>query len=158
MAAGIRSDTIGGMKTKPDIRDGAISGRTASDRARSVPNRTRKASSGSSSSDVYDRTIAATLRAARARAGLTLRELALRAGTSHSALVAYEQGRKSPSVATFLRIIDACGFATDFELSPRIRERDGLARGRELEEVLNLAAQFPARHAKTMRYPKFGRR
>ena len=107
---------------------------------------------------IYESAVADTLRAARARAGLSLRELALRAGTSHSALVAYEQGRKSPTVGTFLRIIDACGFATDFELSRRIRERDGLARGRELEDVLKLAAQFPARHAATMRYPKFGRR
>jgi transcriptional regulator with XRE-family HTH domain len=107
---------------------------------------------------IYKSAVADTLRAARARAGLSLRELALRADTSHSALVAYEQGRKSPTVATFLRIIDACGFATDFELSRRIRERDGLARGRELEDVLKLAAQFPARHAASMRYPKFGRR
>ena len=59
---------------------------------------------------------------------------------------------------TFLRILEACGFATDFELSPRIRERDGMDRGRELEAVLELAAQFPARHARTMRYPLFGRR
>ena len=106
----------------------------------------------------YDDAVAATLRAARARAGLTLRELAARAATSHSALAAYEQRRKSPTVATFMRIIDACGFATDFELSLRVRERDGLPRGRELEDALNLAAQFPARHAETMRYPKFGRR
>jgi len=106
----------------------------------------------------YDTQVARTLRAARARAGLSLRALAARAGTSHSTLAAYEQGRKSPTVPTFLRILDACGFATDFELSLRIRERDGIARGDELETVLNLAAQFPARHAKTMRYPKFGRR
>ncbi len=98
-----------------------------------------------------------TLRLARLKAGLSLRELAARARTSHSALVAYEQGRKAPSVPTFLRILAACGFATDFELSPRIRERDGIDRGRELEAVLELATQFPARHAKTMRYPKFGR-
>ncbi|HEY6598375.1 MAG TPA: helix-turn-helix transcriptional regulator [Pseudomonadales bacterium] len=98
-----------------------------------------------------------TLRLARLKAGLSLRELAARARTSHSALVAYEQGRKAPSVPTFLRILAACGFATDFELSTRIRERDGIDRGRELEDVLELAAQFPARHAKTMRYPKFGR-
>jgi transcriptional regulator with XRE-family HTH domain len=108
--------------------------------------------------NVHDVTVAATLRSARARAGLSLRELAVRAGTSHSTLAAYEQGRKSPSVATFLRIIDACGFATEFELTRRVRERDGLARGRELEDVLDLAARFPARHARTMRYPKFGRR
>ena len=97
-----------------------------------------------------------TLRLARNRAGLSLRDLAKRAGTSHSALAAYEQGHKAPSVLTFLRILEACGFATDFQLSQRIREREGLDRGRELEEVLNLAAQFPSRHTKTLRYPKFG--
>ena len=101
--------------------------------------------------------VARTLRLGRSRAGLSLREVARRAGTSHSTLVAYEQGRKAPSAATFLRILDACGFATDFQLSPRVREHDGLARGRELEAVLDLAAQFPARHTKAMRYPKFGR-
>jgi transcriptional regulator with XRE-family HTH domain len=100
--------------------------------------------------------VALTLRLGRSRAGLSLREVARRAGTSHATLIAYEQGRKAPSVATFLRILAACGFATDFQLSPRVRERDGLARGRELEAVLDLAAQFPARHTKSMRYPKFG--
>ncbi len=100
--------------------------------------------------------VAHTLRLARTRAGLSLRDLARRAGTSHSTVAAYEQGRKAPSVPTFLRIIDACGFATDFQLSLRVRERDGLDRGTELETVLDLAAHFPARLTKTMRYPKFG--
>ena len=99
---------------------------------------------------------AATLRRARTQAGLSLRELAARAGTSHSTLAAYEQGRKAPSVPTLLRVIDACGFAVDFQLALRIRRRDGIDRGRELEAALNLAAQFPARHAKSLRYPKFG--
>lgn len=107
--------------------------------------------------DAYEELVARTLRAARGRAGLSLRDLAQRAGTSHSTLVAYEHGRKSPSVPTFLRILDACGYATDFQLSLRVREHDGLERGKELEEVLDLAAQFPARHTKTIRYPKFGR-
>jgi transcriptional regulator with XRE-family HTH domain len=107
--------------------------------------------------DIHVAHVGRTLRLARRRAGLSLRELASRAHTSHSTLAAYEQGRKAPSVPTFLRILQACGFATDFELSPRIRERDGVDRGRELVDVLELAAQFPARHAKSMRYPKFGR-
>ena len=47
---------------------------------------------------------------------------------------------------TLLRILEACGFAIDCQLSQRIRERGSLDRGRELEEVLNLAAQFPSRH------------
>jgi transcriptional regulator with XRE-family HTH domain len=106
-------------------------------------------------SDHFSRSAARILRDTRARAGLSLRELARRAGTSHPTLVAYEAGRKSPSVATFLRILDACGFAVDFELSPRIRWQDGIPRGEELEAVLALAAEFPARAARRMPYPVF---
>jgi transcriptional regulator with XRE-family HTH domain len=102
--------------------------------------------------------IARTLRDARAAAGLSLRELARRAGTSHATLSAYEQGRKIPSALTFLRILDAAGFAVDFELSRRVRERDGIQRGVELEQVLDLAAQFPARHRKTIGFPRLARK
>ena len=101
--------------------------------------------------------IAGTLRTARLEAGGSLREVAARAGTSHATLLAYEQGRKAPSVATFLRILDACGFAVDFRRSRRIRHSDGLARGKELEAVLELAAEFPARHSKKLTFPKFQR-
>ncbi len=97
------------------------------------------------------------LRQARESRGLSLRSLGKRAGTSHSTLIAYEKGQKVPSVATFMRILDACGFAVDIQLSPRIRERDGFARGKELEQVLELAAQFPARHRPRLDYPKFAR-
>ena len=99
--------------------------------------------------------MASTLRTARTDARLSLRELARRAETSHTTLLAYEQGKKTPSVVTFLRILDACGFAVDFHLSRRIRDRDGLERGRELEAALELAAQFPARHSKKLQFPKF---
>jgi transcriptional regulator with XRE-family HTH domain len=101
--------------------------------------------------------VARTLRDARAAAGLSLRQLAGRAGTSHATLLAYERGSKVPNVLTFLRILDAAGFAVDFELRRRIRERDGIARGVELEQVLELAAQFPARHRKTIAFPRFAR-
>ncbi|MEE9254805.1 MAG: helix-turn-helix transcriptional regulator [Pseudomonadales bacterium] len=106
----------------------------------------------------YTHRLTGTLKRARTRAGLSLRELAKRAATSHSTLLAYEQGKKTPSVETFLRILSACGFAVDFELSPRIRENGALERGRELEAVLKLAEQFPARHAKRLTYPKFADR
>lgn len=106
----------------------------------------------------YAQQVAGTLRAARERARISLRELAKRAGTSHSTLLAYEQGKKAPSVPTFLRILTACGFAVDFELSPRIRESDGLERGTELEAVLELATEFPARHSRKLTYPKFADR
>ena len=41
------------------------------------------------------------LERARASAGLTQDELARRAGTSRTTLSAYENGRKSPTIATF---------------------------------------------------------
>lgn len=70
---------------------------------------------------------ASILRLARQQADVSLRELAVRAGTSHATLSAYEQGRKIPSMVTFMRILDACNQSVDCELSPRIREADGNA-------------------------------
>jgi len=100
----------------------------------------------------------ALLRAVRDRAGLSLRGAAAKAGTSHATLAAYEAGRKSPTLPTLLRILDAFGFAADIELSPRIRERDGIPRGKELEEALGLAEAFPARIDGRLTFPKFGAR
>ncbi len=97
-----------------------------------------------------------TLRRARKASGLSLRRAAELAGTSHATLAAYENGRKTPGLNTYLRILSAYGYAADIELSPRIREVDGFARGDELEEVLALAEQFPARHSKKLSYPRFG--
>ncbi len=99
------------------------------------------------------------LRAARQAAGLSLRELATRAGTSHSTLVAYESGAKVPSVNTFLRVLHACEFAVDLLLNRRVRWRNGLARGDELAQVLELAEHFPNRYARRktpLDFPRFG--
>lgn len=103
------------------------------------------------------RRFANILRQARLQAGLTLRELAARAGTSHSTLAAYEQGRKTPSIVTFARILESCDLALDVNLSKRIREADGIDRGEELRAVLELAEQFPARLSSHMDLPVFGR-
>lgn len=46
----------------------------------------------------------------RASSGLTQEELARRAGTSRSTLSAYEHGRKSPTVATFARLLSGAGW------------------------------------------------
>jgi transcriptional regulator with XRE-family HTH domain len=100
---------------------------------------------------------ARTLRLARGRSGLTLRELAARAGTSHATISAYEAGRVVPSVATLDRIVRAAGFVITRELTRNVDASDPEARGRELAEVLELAAQFPARHAPTLEAPVFGR-
>ena len=98
-----------------------------------------------------------TVAAIRRRSGLGLRELARRAGTSHATLLAYESGAKDPRVETVARIAAAAGFALDVELAARpdagaARE----AKGRELVEVLELAAQFPARHRRRLSGPRFG--
>lgn len=61
------------------------------------------------------------IKRARTEAGLSLRALAARAQTSHSAIAAYEAGHKSPSLATLTRILDAAGFALDATL---VRVRD----------------------------------
>ncbi len=95
------------------------------------------------------------LRRARRRAGLTLRALAGRAGTSHSTLAAYESGRKTPTVETLDRILRAAGYELGFELTPSVGGADRAARGRELVDVLGLAAQFPGRHAAALEFPRF---
>ncbi len=100
---------------------------------------------------------AAILRRARLRAGLTLRALAARAGTSHSTLSAYESGRKVPTVETLARIVRAAGYELGVEFTPAVGGDDRAARGRELAEVLDLAERFPARHAATLDFPVFPR-
>ena len=100
---------------------------------------------------------AATVRAARRSAGLSLRQLARAAGTSHSTLSAYETGAKEPTVATLDRIVRAAGLALDIELVPVIGGADRAARGRELADVLELAARFPARRRRPLALARFGR-
>jgi len=96
------------------------------------------------------------VRRARQRAGLSLRQLAERAGTSHSTIAAYESGAKQPSVATLDRLVRAAGFGLTVDLDARVTRTDRQPRGVELVDVLTLAAQFPARHARTLQYPRFG--
>lgn len=96
------------------------------------------------------------LRRARLRAGLSLRELAALAETSHSALAAYEAARVTPNVETFDRVLSAAGFNASLSLTPRVAS--DRARGQELIDALVLAEQFPARHRPTLEFPVFGRR
>lgn len=87
---------------------------------------------------------ATILRDARRRSGLSLRVLAQRARTSHSALAAYEAGRVTPTVDTLDRIVRAAGFTIASELAAEVAPE--AERAQELLEVLELAEQFPARH------------
>src|SRR5438105_4474202 len=96
------------------------------------------------------------LRRARLRGGFSLRTLAARAGTSHSTLAAYEAGRVTPTVDTFARILGAAGL--DVSVSMTSRVAPDAERSRELVDVLELAAQFPARHHRSIEYPVFRRR
>jgi transcriptional regulator with XRE-family HTH domain len=50
------------------------------------------------------------LEQARTSAGLTQEELARRTGTSRPTVSAYEHGRKSPTVATFARLLSGAGW------------------------------------------------
>lgn len=67
---------------------------------------------------------AGLIRQARARAGLTKRALAAAAATSPSALVAYETGRRSPTVATLDRLLAACGLQVRAVLEPYLADLD----------------------------------
>ena len=96
-----------------------------------------------------------TVRQARQRAGMSLRQLAARAGTSHATLSAYENGAKTPSVKTLERIVRAAGFALVVERDPPGDGDEPPEPGPELEAGLALAAQFPARHAATLPFPRF---
>lgn len=97
-----------------------------------------------------------TLRIARQQSGLTLRQLAERAHTSHATLSAYEHRRTQPSIETADRVIRAAGYRVESALIPA-GPADDLARGDQLVEALELAAAFPARHATKLRYPRFAR-
>lgn len=102
---------------------------------------------------------ASLLRSARIESGLSLRQLAAAAGTSHATLAAYESGAKVPRVDTLVRILRAAGWAPRVDLARRADATDDerVAKGEELVAVLDLAAQFPARHARRLRAPVFGR-
>lgn len=89
---------------------------------------------------------------------LSLRALAERAGTSHSTLSAYEAGRKSPSLATLRRILDAAGYRLKFELERKPMDFDPVQRDEDIVDLLNLAQLFPATHNPMLEMPIFRRR
>jgi transcriptional regulator with XRE-family HTH domain len=100
---------------------------------------------------------ARTLRRARLGAGLSLRDLAERAGTSHATLSAYEAGKAVPRVDTLDRILRAAGYATDIGVArrPDATEAERRAKGVELVQAIQLAEMFPASHSRRIRFPRF---
>jgi transcriptional regulator with XRE-family HTH domain len=95
------------------------------------------------------------IRTARERSKLSLRALAARAGTSHATLSAYENGRVDPTTMVLSRVIAAAGQSLETTLLGVPSDIDGLSRGDELMAVLELAEQFPARHASRIQFPVF---
>ena len=86
---------------------------------------------------------------------MSLRALAARAGTSHATLSAYENGRVDPTTAVLSRIVEAAGCSLETALLGGPQEFEGLTRGDEIIAVLELAEQFPARHAPDLEFPRF---
>lgn len=86
------------------------------------------------------------LRQARQSSGLTQEALAARAGTTQSAIAAYESGAKQPSVATLDRLVAAAGLVVEWRLHaapPLARAAQGLgaALGRhDINEMLRYLA------------------
>lgn len=98
-----------------------------------------------------------TLREARHRSGATLRGLAARAGTSHSALAAYESGAKVPRADTMLRVLAAAGCTIDVVPAGEANLAEREARGRELEELLRFTAHFPSERRGPLPDRRFGK-
>ncbi|MBT3869661.1 MAG: helix-turn-helix transcriptional regulator [Gammaproteobacteria bacterium] len=108
-----------------------------------------KAAAKTHQSERYTQRVAALLKYVRRKAGLSARELARTVGSSHSTILAYESGKKMPITTTLMRLVHACGYSMDFSLSPRLRGDADNPKGAELQAVLDLAAEFPARHSDT---------
>ncbi len=68
---------------------------------------------------------------ARLRTKLSQRDLAARAGTSQSAIAAYERGTKDPAYETPGRILRAAGFDLRLRLTPHDDHDESLATWRE---------------------------
>ena len=96
--------------------------------------------------------VATLIRLARRRAGLTQRELAVKARTSAAAVCQYERGERVPRVDTLRRLIAATGttLALDVPSAPPLDVR---AIGRDLVMVLGLADALPKRTEPELRYP-----
>lgn len=76
---------------------------------------------------------------ARWKAGMSQADVAARAKTSQAAISAFESGRRSPSVETLARVLDATGF----ELR-RLAPPDTHERTRKIAETLLPPAELAA--------------
>jgi hypothetical protein len=60
-----------------------------------------------------------------------------------------------PTTTVLNRILEAAGQALETTLLRLPPDVDGMSRGEELAAVLELAEQFPARHAAHLEFPVF---
>lgn len=97
------------------------------------------------------------MRTARLASGSTLRALAKRAGTSHSALAAYESNAKVPRADTMYRVLEAAGSRVVVTRADELDWDDRVAKGRELEELLRFTAHFPTSRPGPLRDVRFGK-
>jgi transcriptional regulator with XRE-family HTH domain len=102
--------------------------------------------------------VAAAIRAARRRAGLSQHDLARRGGTSQATVSAYENGRKQPTVETFHRLLAAAGSRLVMEPAERpvvqVSDAQLAQAGATLLQVLELAAALPTRHRHDLPFPR----
>jgi transcriptional regulator with XRE-family HTH domain len=78
------------------------------------------------------------LRQARHAALLTQQELARLAGTSQSAVAAYESGRRTPKLDTLTSLLETCGYEVRMTAVPRTRQG-----ALSLEEIARVIAEVP---------------
>jgi transcriptional regulator with XRE-family HTH domain len=95
--------------------------------------------------------VALLIAEARKRASLSQEELAERAGTSRTAICAYEAGAKDPRAETVERLLDAAGYR--LELAPSI-EWSTLGTGRKMFSCPSALPHLePARALATVELP-----
>jgi transcriptional regulator with XRE-family HTH domain len=94
----------------------------------------------------------------RKRASLTQAQLAERVGISQAKISAYESGRISPSVETLERLLAAMGARLTVERGRRPvilpSRREHARTGRQLVDVMGLAAALPNEHDSELHYPR----
>ncbi|MGH2854616.1 MAG: helix-turn-helix domain-containing protein [Solirubrobacteraceae bacterium] len=83
--------------------------------------------------------------------GFSQTELARRSGLDRSALNAYENGRRQPSVAALAQIAEAVGMQLDLAPSRNVAAEEHA--GRVLAQVLELAEALPYRPRDELAYP-----
>lgn len=89
---------------------------------------------------------------ARREAGLSQDELASRAGTSRPTLSAYEHGRKSPTLATAIRLLEHTGFQLTLSSLVEFVARP-VSRGRSVLVPTNLPRLSASQATELVRLP-----